>query len=214
MQLSGVEIFGYCASAIIAFSLTRSSILKLRWFNLFGSSSFCLYGLIIHAYPVAILNGFIATTNVIFLSRMLRSKSHNFTILAVNRPSNYVEFFLGQHKKEISHLFPRFFKSAHSPERHYYFLMQGTDVIGVLSGYEHSTECFVVDFDFVTAAYRDFRLGHWLLGREQAFAKQCGYPQVAAKADSMEHERYLQTLGMQPKLHSGGLWFFQATDSE
>ncbi|WP_340681128.1 hypothetical protein [Paraglaciecola sp.] len=40
MQFSGVEIFGYCASVIIAYSLTRSSNVRLRSINLLGASSF------------------------------------------------------------------------------------------------------------------------------------------------------------------------------
>ncbi|MFT7216794.1 MAG: hypothetical protein ACI8R8_001869, partial [Paraglaciecola sp.] len=94
MNLSAVEVFGYCASAIIAYSLTRDSIVKLRWFNLFGASSFCIYGIIIQAYPVAILNGFIALTNIFFLRRILFNAQRQFSILAVSRPSNYVDFFL------------------------------------------------------------------------------------------------------------------------
>ncbi|MFT4746503.1 MAG: hypothetical protein ACI8XG_000576, partial [Congregibacter sp.] len=81
MELSGVEIFGYCASLIIAFSLTRSSIIKLRWYNLFGAFTFCVYGIIISAYPVALLNGVIALTNIFFLTRLLLNVENQFSIL-------------------------------------------------------------------------------------------------------------------------------------
>ena len=100
MELSGVEIFGYCASVVIAFSLTRSSIIKLRWYNLFGASCFCIYGIIINAYPVALLNGFVALTNMFFLARLLINVENQFSILQVSRPSNYVDFFLEYHQQD------------------------------------------------------------------------------------------------------------------
>ena len=138
MELPGVEIFGYCASAVIAFSLTRSSIIKLRWYSLFGASSFCVYGIIISAYPVAFLNGFIALTNIYFLTRLLLNVENQFSIIQVSRPSNYVEFFLKYHEQDIKHLFPRFMKVAAAPTRKYFFLTERTEVVGMLSGYEES----------------------------------------------------------------------------
>lgn len=206
MELSAVEIFGYCASALIAFSLTRSSIIRLRWYNLFGASCFCIYGIIINAYPVAVLNGFIAITNVFFLSRLLLRTQSTFSILKASRPSNYVDFFLAYHQQEIKHLFPRFMKVSNLPARDYFFLMERTEVVGVLSGYEENTETFIVDFDFVIPAYRDCRLGHFSLGRGQQLSKQFGYGQVIALADSLEHENYLTTLGFSPK--KNGRWTF------
>lgn len=204
MELSAVEIFGYCASALIAFSLTRSSIVKLRWFNLFGSSSFCTYGILIGSYPVAILNGFIALTNVFFLYRMVLHKEQNFVVIEVSRPSNYVDFFLEAHQAEINHFFPRFFKSAHDESRDYFFLTEHTNVVGVLSGYRQEDNRFLVDFDFVIPEYRDFKLGQFLLGEGQELKNKFGFDTIVAKADSVDHENYLVSLGFEPG--KKGIW--------
>lgn len=204
MEISAVEIFGYCASALIAFSLTRSSIIKLRWFNLFGASSFCTYGIMISSYPVAILNGFIAVTNVYFLYRMLLHTEQNFQVIEVNRPSNYVDFFLDAHKQEIEHFFPRFFKTFHDPKRDYFFLTEHTNVVGVLSGYRQDNNDFVVDFDFVVPAYRDFKLGHFVVGSGQELKRKFGFSNIVAKADSLDHENYLISLGFVPG--KKGIW--------
>lgn len=206
MELSGVEIFGYCASAVIAFSLTRSSIIKLRWYNLFGASSFCVYGLIIGAFPVAVLNGFIAVTNVFFLSRLLLHVEEQFSILQVSRPSNYVDFFLKYHQQDIHRLFPRFMKVSAAPARQYFFLTERTEVVGMISGYEESKDVFVVDFDFVIPAYRDCRLGHFSMGHGQQLASTSGYAKIVATADSLEHEHYLTKLGFTPK--KNGRWTY------
>ena len=210
MDLSLVEIFGYAASVLIAYSLTRSSIVKLRWYNLFGAASFCLYGLLIDAYPVAFLNGFIAVTNLFFLKKMLVNTQQLFSILKVKRPSNYVDFFLDYHQDEIRHLFPRFLSVADSADREYYFLADGTDVVGMLSGYREADNTFVVDFDFVVPAYRDCRLGHFTLGQGQALAKILGDSNVVALADSLEHENYLSELGFSPK--TNGRWTYDGNN--
>ncbi len=206
MELPGVEIFGYCASGVIAFSLTRSSIIKLRWYSLFGASSFCVYGIIISAYPVAFLNGFIALTNIYFLTRLLLNVENQFSIIQVSRPSNYVEFFLKYHEQDIKHLFPRFMRVAAAPTRKYFFLTERTEVVGMLSGYEESENVFIVDFDFVIPAYRDCRLGHFSIGHGQQLTKTCGYEKIIALADSLEHENYLTTLGFTPK--KNGRWSY------
>ncbi len=206
MELSGVEIFGYCASAVIAFSLTRSSIIKLRWYNLFGASSFCVYGIIISAYPVVLLNGFIALTNIYFLTRLLLDVKNQFSILQVSRPSNYVDFFLEYHQQDIKRLFPRFMKVSAVPARKYFFLIERTEVVGMLSGYEETEDVFIVDFDFVIPAYRDCRLGHFSIGQGQQLTKTFGYGQIVALADNLEHENYLTTLGFTPK--KNGRWTY------
>jgi hypothetical protein len=206
LELSGVEIFGYCASLIIAFSLTRSSIIKLRWYNLFGASCFCVYGIIISAYPVAVLNGVIALTNIFFLTRLLLNVENQFSILQVSRPSNYVDFFLEYHRQDIKRLFPRFMKVAAVPARKYFFLTERTEVVGMLSGFEESEDVFIVDFDFVIPAYRDCRLGHFTIGHGQQLSKIYDYGQIVALADSIEHEIYLTTIGFTPK--KNGRWTY------
>lgn len=207
MQISPVEVFGYLASAVIAYSLTRDSIVKLRWFNLFGASSFCVYGIIIGAFPVALLNGFIALTNLFYLRKLMNRPEEHFKLVEVNRPSNYVDFFLDAHKQEIDYFFPRFQKTALLPERRYFLMTDNTNVIGILSGKENAHGIFIVDFDFVISAYRDCRVGHYVLGEGEALKHQFGFKHVGAKVDNVEHERYLEQIGMTPTRF--GYWIFE-----
>lgn len=167
-----------------------------------------MYGLIIDAYPVAMLNGFIALTNIFYLRKMLRKTQHNFSIVKVNRPSNYVDFFLDYHREEIEGFFPRFLKIAAVQQREYYFLMEHSQVIGMLSGIRESDTQFVVDFDFVIPEYRDCRLGQFVLGAEQELKRVTGYQDVGATADSVAHEQYLASLGFSPDRK--GIWRLQS----
>ena len=81
MDFNWTTVFGYVASLIIAFSLTRSSIVQLRWINLFGASSMCAYGVLIEAYPVFILNGFITMVNMYYIRKFVYHTNHDFSII-------------------------------------------------------------------------------------------------------------------------------------
>ena len=68
------EIIGYSASALVAISLMMSSIVKLRVINLIGAALFTLYGLLIGAYPVAVLNFTIVLIDLYYLRDTIKSK--------------------------------------------------------------------------------------------------------------------------------------------
>ena len=61
------ELLGYSASVLVAISLTMRSLTRLRVINLVGSLLFTIYGFIIGAYPVAVLNAFIVLVNIYYL---------------------------------------------------------------------------------------------------------------------------------------------------
>lgn len=74
IELNWIEVIGYVASAIIAVSLTMSSIVKLRVLNLLGAFLFGTYGVFISSIPVALVNYFIATVNIFYLWKYWRIK--------------------------------------------------------------------------------------------------------------------------------------------
>ena len=209
MEFNFTELFGYCASAVIAFSLTRSSIVQLRWINLFGAASMCLYGVVISAYPVVVLNAFITLTNIFYIRKFVYHSNHDFTILRTQSRSHYMTFFLDYHKEEIKRFFPKFFRRLEDDNREFYVLLDGTKVVGVISGItdaQENPQQIIVDFDFVVPQYRDCRLGVFALGEEQALKKLTGYEMIGAKADSVEHEQYLETLNFKPA--GKGIWTY------
>ena len=205
MDLNWTELFGYAASAVIAFSLTRSSIVQLRWINLFGAASMCFYGVFIQAYPVVILNCFITLTNIFYIRKFVYHSNHDFTILRTQSQSHYMEFFLDYHKDEINYFFPKFFKRLDDKNREFYVLLDGTQVVGVISGLLNDAG-IIVDFDFVVPQYRDCRLGEFALGEEQGLRNLTGYQFIGARADSIEHERYLESINFRPG--PKGVWTY------
>jgi hypothetical protein len=74
-----LEIYAYVGSALIAVSLMMTNIVPLRWINLVGAAVFSSYGLIIQAWPVFILNGFIVLIDIYHLFLLYRKPDQTQT---------------------------------------------------------------------------------------------------------------------------------------
>lgn len=75
IDLNYIELTGYIASVLIAISIMMNSLVKLRVINLFGAVLFGTYGLLIGAMPVALVNYFIAITNIFYLWKMYQKSN-------------------------------------------------------------------------------------------------------------------------------------------
>jgi hypothetical protein len=97
------------------------NIWMLRRINLIGAATFATYGAIIGAYPVLILNSFIALVDIYYLWGMYRKKDY-FTLLPTNGPQGkYLLKFLEYYGDDIAKIFPNFDRSQY-PDAQYYFI--------------------------------------------------------------------------------------------
>src|SRR5690242_119496 len=108
-----IQLLGYVASVLIAASLLMRSIVRLRIINMAGAATFSLYGFLIGAYPVGILNLMTTCINAVQLIRLQRRKEI-FRILEVSPGSQYLEYFLEFQRDDIRRFIPAF---AYQPER-------------------------------------------------------------------------------------------------
>ena len=67
------EVLGYAASIIVLISLLMDSAWRLRVINLAGALTFTLYGALIGAAPVAVVNAAIALIDLWHLRRLTMS---------------------------------------------------------------------------------------------------------------------------------------------
>ncbi len=86
------KLLGYLASALIAMSMMMSSVLWLRVINMVGATAFTTYGLLIHAYPVAALNGLIVVVNGSYVFRTLTTGEY-FQVLKLEPQLGYLKIF-------------------------------------------------------------------------------------------------------------------------
>ncbi len=101
LGISWVEWVGYTASLLVLVSLMMTSILRLRIFNLIGASVFCIYGLLIHSYPVAGMNFLIVLSNIYHLFK-LRKVKEEFTLMETSPKKRFIQMDSGKKTKKSS----------------------------------------------------------------------------------------------------------------
>lgn len=191
-----LELLGYAASVLVAVSLMMSSLVRLRVINLVGSTCFCVYGLLIHAYPVAAVNGFIAVINVYYLRRMLRASEY-FTVLEVAPGSEYLRYFLDFHAREIARFVPDFtFDPAERPLT--FFVLRDLVPAGLFIGVQRPDGSLLVRLDFVIPAYRDFKIGRCLFVERVDFFRARGIREIVTPPGVPAHRAYLRRMGFAP----------------
>jgi GNAT superfamily N-acetyltransferase len=197
-----LELIGYAASALIAVSLMMSSILRLRVLNLAGAGIFSLYGLMIGALPVAVLNGFIVLVNGFHLWRMLRAKEF-FQILPVQPNSVYLSYFLEFHHAQIERILPGF-QYEPGEDKLALFVLRDCAPVGVFLARREGSGRVRVLLDFVIPGYRDFKLGRFLFEEQAGFFRSRGVSEIVITPRTREFGAYLQKVGFEPLPASHG----------
>lgn len=193
MEISVLQIIGYIASVIIALSMTMNSIVKFRWINLLGASTFSTYGFIIGAYPVGILNGFIVCVDIYYLISIY-SKKEVFETLEVRAENRYLIRFLEYHNNEIQKFFPGF---SYKPEMNTisFFILRNMSVAGIFLAHREDETTLKVGLDYVIPAYRDFKNGKYIYLRLRKKFIEAGYKKVKVNTNSKKYISYLKKLG-------------------
>lgn len=208
--ISWQEWIGYLGSVLVAFSLTMSSIKKLRWYNLVGATVFAFYGFMIGALPVALLNLFIVITNIFYLFRMY-SHRDDFKLIRVDSSDAYLTYFLKYHQKEIVQFFPDFNSETWNKTDNSFtvLLIRNATVAGVFSGVINDG-VLSVNIDFVTAPYRDLKPGQFIYNQNREFFADAGIKRFKAYSKSEIHKSYLLKMGFVPDNSLQGDSLFRA----
>lgn len=193
MEINILEWIGYTASVIVAISLAISSIVKFRWVNLIGASTFSTYGFLIGALPVGFLNGFIAIIDIYFLYTIY-NKKEVFETLEVRADNKYLLRFLDFHKKDIQKFFPGF---TYKPEMNTisFFVLRNTAVAGLFLAHREDGNILKVGLDYVIPEYRDFKSGRYIYLRLRRKFIDDGFDKVISPGQSPEYAKYLKKIG-------------------
>jgi len=198
-DINWIEWIGYLGSALVALSLTMSSIVKLRWLNLGGSLIFSAYGYIIDATPVLAVNSLITLVNIFYLIKMYSKKDY-FKILEVRPNSLYLQAFLDFHKQSIVHEFPNFKLGVE--DRLVYLILRNMAVTGVFIGKKERSS-LAIELDFVIPPYQDFKSGKFLLVENQKLFADQGFDQLWVPVENKRNERYFRKMGFQKENRDG-----------
>jgi hypothetical protein len=190
-----IQLLGYVASILIAASLLMRSIVRLRIINMAGAATFSLYGFLIGAYPVGILNLMTTGINLVQLVR-LRRRREIFRILEVSPNTQYLEYFLDFQRDDIRRFIPAF---TYRPERTDVALFVLRDLIpaGLLLGRLRGDQ-LEVQLDYAVPQYRDMKIGRFLFIDEADYFRRRGIREIVTPADTEAHAEYLSRIGFEP----------------
>lgn len=198
-----LEILGYTASVIVALGMIMSSIKLLRWINLIGAFCFSVYGFLIDAYPVGILNSFIVLVDIYYLFLMYTKKEY-FKSLPVRGDNLYLLEFLEFYKNDIKKYYPDFF---YKPEvnKFSFFILRDLAVAGIVLAREYESEVLKISLDYTIPKYRDFKVGKYVYDVYIDKFKEKGYKLLISFPSSRKHKRYLKKMGFVETNHNGKL---------
>lgn len=189
------EWLGYIASAIVLVSLLMSSVKRLRWINMIGSLVFAVYGFLISAYPVGVMNLGIVIINSYYLYQIYSKKDY-FKLFAVSDVIYFNEF-VKTYEKDMKH-FMTFDESLDNPNMVKLFILRNTVPAGILVG-KRKDDSLEILVDYVTPTYRDFKVGEFLYKDQVQFFKDNGIQKLFTKPGNDQHQKYLLRMGFVKK---------------
>lgn len=190
-----LDLFGYAGSALIVIAITMRSILWLRVVNSAGAAVFVAYGLLIHAYPVAVLNGFVVLVNLYYLTGMFRAKRF-FQMLRLKPDSEYLSYFLSFHEREITAILPGF-KYRPVENQVTLFIVRDCAPVGIFIAEQHASQLRVI-LDFVIPGYRDLKLGRFMFREQAGFFRERGIREILISPRTKKFGAYLVKVGFEP----------------
>lgn len=204
MNINWYEWLGYLASLIVLISLLMSSIIKLRWVNLIGSSLFSLYGFLIGALPVGFMNLGIVIINIYYLVKIYSAsaKKEYFKLLPIEKGSEYFNHFLSFYKEGLEKLTDPTKLKGHNYEVSFYILRNMVPA-GVFLGSKHDKNTLKVELDFVIPEYRDFKIGRFIYEDSKEHFLNKGYNRLISYTSHDEHIEYLREMGFKEKKENG-----------
>ena len=193
MHPNQIELIGYLGSILVAISLMMKSLLRLRVINLIGASFFTLYGALLGAYPVAVLNGLIVGIDIYYLAQMWRQEDF-FTFLEVSPKSEYLHAFVDFYKNDIAELIPGYSYQNTSDEAQVcFFILRNMVPAGLFIANTRGEEAHI-KLDYVIPNYRDFQVARFIFEENAAFFSQRGIRRFVSEGGSDFHRKYLERM--------------------
>lgn len=211
MELSMIyEIIGYIASILVAISLLMTSILRLRLINIVGAIVFVIYGLLIGAYPVALVNFIIVLINLYQLYRLYNLKDQ-FSLLNVAADDPYLQRFLSYHHDDIQQVYPTFARADVTDEQAdmIVFILRNMLPVGLFIAQYRQQGQALIQLDFVIRDYRDFKVGRYLYHDNANFFHQRQIKQLISYPGNALHQTYLERMGFKRDLTTSDRALYQ-----
>ena len=196
-----IEWIGYLASLIVLVSLLMSSVKKLRWINLIGSLTFAVYGILIDALPVAIMNAGIVCINIYYLVQMYK-KNDYFTLISLDHDKEYFDYFVSFYKDDMKSFITEE-KDLQEKDLMKFFVLRNTIPAGIFIAKKIDKTVMNVYIDYVTPQYRDFKIGQYLYSNQKHIFTNQGIEKIVSHPGTEKHQKYLTKMGFEQKTLQG-----------
>lgn len=184
-----LELFGYLGSLLVVVSLMMSSVVKLRVYNTIGSVISATYALIIHSYPLALMNICLVFINVYNLLKLLGSDKH-YDLIDSSTDESYLKYFMNYYKQDMETFFPNIGEEQRGMDRAY-IVCSDAKPVGLLMGMLDREGTLEVAVDYAVPTYRDCSIGKFLYPQ---LAKK-GIRKLVCRDYGEKHETYMRKMG-------------------
>ena len=180
---------------LIALSLMMSNIKRLRWINLFGAAAFSTYGYLIDAYPVFLLNGWIALVDIYYLIRIYQAKDKFDLVRLKSTNTPLFSLLKERYGKDITDLCKKF-KWQQLEDSVVLLLFRNMKPVGIFAYRELDSEGKVeVILDYLIPEDRDFKAASFMFKGENNQLNQEGITHLLVQPSDNAHELYLGRVG-------------------
>jgi hypothetical protein len=162
-----------------------------------------VYGFLIGAYPLVIVNVVVIGVHLYFLRKLTRRQDEVFSVLKVYPESRYLAYFLEFYADEISRFQPEFSYEPATDHRAY-FLLRDHIPAGLVIARPCQDDSLEIELDFVIPEYRDFKLGEFLYSGHSGLFADVDCAQAWSPPGNADHVRYLERVGFQLATGSEG----------
>lgn len=184
-----IELIGYLGSTLVVVSMLMSSVVKLRVINTIGSCISATYALIIHSYPLALMNICLIVINCYNLVKLLKSEQH-YDLIRTGTGDAFLGYFMAHYKQDIRNFFEETDLDVSKADTAY-IVCCGANPAGMLLGNMEEEGVLKIGVDYTTPAYRDCSVGKYLYSR----LSEQGIRKLKCAGGSEKHEEYLLKMG-------------------
>jgi hypothetical protein len=165
-----LDVIGWTGSALLVWSLLQNRLLRLRALNLVGCLVLIGFNAALGVWPMVGLNVVLAVINVWYLATMLtrRHDERAYRVVEVRAGDEILAHVLSLHGDDIARSHPRF-RWAPGPDTAAALIVNGDEIVGVVSFRAGGDGVARVELDYVTQRYRDFTPGEFVYRRSGLF---------------------------------------------
>lgn len=194
--MNGLDVLGWCGSAVLVISLLQSRVLRFRIVNLAGTLVLFAYQGLLHIWPMVALNGLLAIINVVFVVRLVRQRhdAAAFEVVEVGPDDAFLQRILTVRSDDIARFQPTATWQPLAERDHAFVVLKETEIVGVVL-IDADGDVAQVRLDYVTPRYRDFTPGEFLWRRSD-FLRTLGFRHVLTPEGMVDG--YYAAVGFRP----------------